>query len=110
MDTFNAIRLAYPEVIYACLTLILGALLFIPSCGNDFICINKHSWDIFHSKAKKKFEYHAFTLLKEGLEKVSREISGSLGKRLTCLGPFGFPTGDKYGNLFGSDRQLRRGN
>ncbi|CEO58427.1 hypothetical protein PMG11_03152 [Penicillium brasilianum] len=69
MDTFNAIRLAYPEVIYACLALILGALLFIPSLKNDFICINKHSWDIFHSKAKKKFEYHAFTLLKEGLEK-----------------------------------------
>lgn len=78
MDTLNAVRLAYPEVIYASLILILGVLLFSPHQKNDFLCINKHSWDIFHRKAKEKFEYHAFALLKEGLEKVSREILGSL--------------------------------
>jgi hypothetical protein len=71
METFNAIQLSHPGVVYASLLFILGAIFCFPSDHGHFICINQHSWDIFHRKAKEKFEYNAFALLRQGLEKVS---------------------------------------
>ncbi|KAI9370288.1 Fumitremorgin C monooxygenase [Aspergillus egyptiacus] len=69
METFNQVQLPYPGVVYASLLVLLGVIYFFPSSTSNFICINQHPWDIFHSKAKQQFEYNATALLRDGLQK-----------------------------------------